>query len=451
MKTSRIIFAAISVLLAAGIVSCRIEKDMPCLGVSVDQYTFLGRDDYILRIAVSSDSPWSAESNAQWIQWNQSGDTLEISVSDNVSGEVRSGIVTVSSSGLKCDININQLSGRFDGRFEDLFYLGQYVAMSRNGLYVCGLKSRIDGGGTYWYSPVIINTRTGEQKVLGEVEGYDAVMAISDDASTIVLRGMSGASTMVLKDGIEVEVSLPSGYTYPFVSGMSSDGSVMVGFCKNSNVSGYKPYVPVRWVNGIPEILSYPDETVWGDEYLMDTMARGCSDDGNIIFGSEWTDFGLVYWKDGTLFYPGQDYADLENMTTVATESSRMNISFNGKYIGCFVKSPEGAVPAVIDTDDNSLKLLDNAGDGCCIHVTNDGTAFVSSPFVGSTTGYAVDISTGESRGVSEWMQEKYGLSISSNRYVEQVSDDGRTVLGTCALQGPLGTAYVAWYCYVGE
>lgn len=454
MKANRIILTVLSLLAAAAagcLVSCSSKHEIPYLGVSVDRYTFMGNDDYVLKVAVSSNNPWKVECDAQWVQWSVSGDTLEISVMENVSGEVREGIVEVLSAEMEKDICISQLTSRFNGRFEDLFYLGQYVAMSRNGLYVCGMKSRMEDDGTYIYNPVIVNTRTGEQTVLDDIIGYDAVMAISDDASLIVLREMSGALSMLLKDGEEVEVSLPSGCTYPFVSGISADGSVMVGFCKNANLDGYKPYVPVRWVNGVPEILPYPDHTVWGEEYLMDTMARGCSGDGSVIFGSEWTDFGLLYWKDGSMFFPGQDYADTENMSNVASESTRMNVSMDGKYVGCFVRSASGSVPAVINTEDNSLITLDGVGDGCCIHVTDDGTAFCCSPSVGSNTGYVVDVNTGVSLGISEWMQEKYGIILSSNRYVEQVSSDGKTILGTCALESPLGTAYVGWYCYVGE
>lgn len=450
MKTNRII--QILVLAVFCLVSCQKEDAVPYLGLSVERYTFMGKDNTVLKVVVSSNNPWNVEEVPEWVETKVNGDTLEVSVLANTSVDQRNATLSVVSSDLVCGLEVSQLPDRFNGRFEDMYYLSKDAAMSRNGQYVCGIKSRMDSNGNGFYTPVIINTRTGEQKELDELTGFDGVLAISDDASLISLRGSSGANSLLLKDGKPVDIALPEGYQYPFVSGMSADGSIMVGFCKNANVTGYKPYVPVKWVDGVPEIMAYPDHTVWGDEYLMDTMARGCSSDGEIVFGSEWTDYGLVYWKGDELFFPGQDYADLDNRTTVVTESSRFNISHNGKYVGGFWKNANGgATPAVIDTENNELIMLDGVGDGSCIHVTDEGTAFCCSPSIGSAEGYVVDVRSGETKEFSTWMKDSYGLNLSQNRFVEQVSEDGKTLFGLTALTGPLGTAYVAWYCYVGE
>lgn len=430
--------------------SCSKDGQSPYLAVSVSSYTFSGDDDYVLKVAVASSSDWTSSVSEDWIAASPKGDTLEISVSANDTGDMRDGEVTVSSSatGMQARISVSQLPARFSGRFEDLFYLGKDAVMSRNGRFVCGMRPV---GTESVYVPVVIDTRTGEQTELPEVADHDAVMAISDDGSTIVVRNVSSATSMVLRNGEPVEMKLPSGCQYPFVSGMSSDGSVLVGYCKNGNVTGYKPYIPVQWVNGEPEILPYPDHTVWGDEYLMDTMARGCSDDGGVVFGSEWTDYGLVYWKGGKLYFPGQDYADASETAVVASESTRTNISPDGRYIGCFRKTASGTYPAVIDTQDGSLHEFREIGDGACFHVTNDGNAFCGTPFLATTYGYVADVSTGSFVKLSDWMKENHGITLSENRYVTQVSSDGSTFFGIQTLESANGTAFVSWYCYVGE
>lgn len=95
--------------------------------------------------------------------------------------------------------------------------------------------------------------------------------------------------------------------------------------------------------------------------------------------------------------------------------------------------------------------VLEDSDEGACIHVTNDGTAFIACPSVSSSYGFAADLETKNIVPVVEWMKTNYGISISSNRYIKRVSEDGKVIFGIQTIQTALGLGFIPWYCYVGE
>lgn len=438
--------------------SCqKTGTDVEYLQTSIDRYTFMGTGDQTLQIGIQSTASWTTECDEDWIILEQTADTLTVSVKENKSGFQKSGNILVKSGNLTEKIAIEQLSDRFKGRFEDMYYFSHYIAMSRNGRYIAGMKTKEIRNDAYIYTPTIIDTYTGEETYLEDIQGFDAINAISDDGKTLIY--MQGGSTVkCLRDGVEFELTLPEGYNYPNVSSISSDGSVMVGYCINSKSSGWKPYVAVKWINGEPEILDIPSHNIWGiEDNLLSVMARGCSNDGSIAFGSEWTDFGLIYWKGKELHYPGYDYADKTEFTSVILEAETTNISPNGKYIGTskaqYVEmSFPIKQPAVINTETGQLILIENSEEGSCKCVTDDGIAFIASPSALCDHGLVANINDGTVQSLTEWFQNNYNIGLSDNRYVMQVSDDGKVIWGIQAIPAPpMGLAFIPWYCYIGE
>lgn len=439
------------------LVSCGMEEQEQenFLNVSVNRYTFMGNTDYTLAVGVDSYADWEVGCDSDWVNLESDSDSIRISVAVNNTGETRSAVVKVVSEELIREIVVDQLSESFNGHFEDMYYFGHNIAMSDNGKYICGVKIDLVNG-KYVYTPVLVDTYTGEKTDLESIDGYDQVLGVSGDGNVIVLMGTDGSSTLVLKDGEPVEMILPEGYDKPRVQYVNDDGTIMIGYCINRNASGYKPFVSVKWTNGEAEILESPDCNIWGEEWVCDAMARGASIDGSVIYGSEWTDFGVLYWKDKELFYVSKDYADASNHTTFILEAERTNISPDGHYIGCsqaqlYTGSMPSKTPSVIDTHMNICVVFENADEGICTHVTNDGTAFFASPSVSSSYGFAADIETKEIVPLDEWVYSKYGITISADRYIKRVSMDGKVLFGILTIQTPLGPGFIPWYCYTGE
>lgn len=459
MKTIiRTIIYGMVALAAMAAASCtKNGAEAEYLQLSLDRYTFMGTGTQTIKVAVESSSEWKYECDAEWIKLEQpSEDTLSISVIENKSGEQRNTTIHITSGNMADEITVEQLSDRFKGIFEEMYYLGHNLAMSSNGKYICGMKTKEIRSDAYIYTPILINTHTGEKTELTDIQGYDQVASVSDDGKVIVYIGSSGAESKVFREDQEVEVKLPEGYKNPRVEFVNEDGSVWIGYCKSlTAIDGWKPSVSVKWTNGEPEILESPTTNIWGDKYTLDVFARGASKDISVIYGSEFTDFGIIYWKNGELFYPGYDFADKNTNTSVRLECERTNISPNGKYLGCstaelYTGSFAVKTPAVIDTENYKLITFENSDEGACTHVTNDGLAFIACPSLSSSYGFVADVKTKEVTPISDWMQNEFGITF-LNGYIRKVSDDGKVIFGIRTISTPLGDGYIPFYCYTGE
>lgn len=448
------IFLIFALIVSCILVSCSMEDPdkKPYLNLSVMSYTFSGSDNDTLKVYVDCSDDWDVASKEEWISVEKDGEYVNIYVADNMSGYERKGVVSVFSVEEEKAVAIEQLAYRFDGQFEDLPELGVYSAMSRNGRYICGMDAELkDEQSSIWsYKPTIIDTYTGERSYMSEIIDFDSVMAISDDGRTIIYRDVSGGLFLVKKDDIEVEMKLPEErYKSPAYSQMSADGSVIVGFCLDSP---NQKYVPVKWVNGEGVILDSPTTTVWGYDYAPDVMARGCNSDGSIIYGSDWMDMGFLYWKDDVMYNVGADNADTQTGTVIGAESDNTASSPSGKYIGCFKGSSFGGkTPTVYNTETMEYVILDGEGEGFCFNVTDNGLAFIGTPSMGTSDGFVVNMENKEYKRLSDWMLENYGISISENRYVRSVSEDGKTFFGTQMIPAAPMPVFIPWYYRVTE
>lgn len=233
---------------------------------------------------------------------------------------------------------------------------------------------------------------------------------------------------------------------------MSGDGRVIVG-ALYSEEKGTGRF-PCRWVDGECEILERPDTSSYGTPTEpYGTLARDCSADGSVIYGTEWTvsSYALCFWRDGKMFYPGGDYAVKNGYYAdrIYKTAEYGALSVNGKWLAAnYGKTTGETNPVIINTETYEVSILDNiSSDMVGLTCSNDGLLFTASPAMGCTTGHVIDPEAGTSVMTEEWFKSEYGLNLSSGRMIYKVSDDMTRYFGTLAGYGTGGLFSVTyWY-----
>ena len=355
---------------------------------------------------------------------------------ENQTGEYVEGTVVFRAGNLISELKVDQMPRSFvyDGVFVDL-PLHAGAAMSPNGRYVAYIdEAELENG--YEYKPYLMDTKT---RKITELEmppytgagagtlNYQEIKCLSDDARILVFYNSASTIQAMTIGGEPYEVKAPAGYDYPIISDMSGDGRIWVGDVYDTNE---KSYWPCRWIDGEPEILERPEFQVDGVTPTSNgAMARGCSYDGSVIYGSEWNQFLLVYWKDGKLFNIGQEQADWPS-GALKTEAQSTRLSPDGKYIAMKYGGEGMYKPALVNTSTGQHEVLECVADGTGITVGPDGTVFGATPSSPVMQGYVFDFENNSATTLKDWMQEKYGITIDGSRMVYKVSIDGKVLFG---------------------
>lgn len=428
--------------------SCTENQNTDNLWTSISSYTFGSKGGEKIGISVKSSGEWTVQPSVDWILTETiNKDSLVISANANETGEYRNGTVTVTTGTAVSEILIEQMDDRFNGLIVDLPFTPIYgAAISNNGRYVAGVIHELVGANEWKRTPLVIDLQTGEKTYWEPSEKYLGVQAISDDAKTIIFADIPNDKFFLNINGIEQEINIPEEYSKAKISSISSDGSVMVGYCQKDFF-----YLPIKWVNGEPEILDYPTDTPSGFELTNGCMARGCSADGNVIYGSEWDSFGLMYWINNELNYISRDISTPDGMNIVpsiilAAEST--NISNNGNYISTSYGTIWEKKPAIIDTRKNEYTIIETISDGCGQGVSNNGEFFIGSPSIGNLYGHIYDINTNTTYSTSEWFKEKYSITISDDRIITKTNSSNTVFFGVRAqsVEGMGSPNYNYWY-----
>ena len=453
----RIIY--ISIALVAGLLLSSCNKDNAgsgYLNLSVNGYTFGWSGGDTLRVEVMTNAgEWTAEPDSPAIKAEKDGDEAVITMQPNETSEYVSGTVTFTAGGLTRELYVDQMPKMYDGMFKDFPLTDGDIAMSRNGKYIGYITQTLQSDDTYKYESWLLDTETGEVKVLEEPPyagagetNYNGIRCLSDDARFIVFQNDGEAVYAMTIDGEPYDIKVPDGYHSPGVEQMSADGSVWVGYIKKE---GGPLYVPCKWVDGEPEVLEYPEILIDGVTPTYNgTMARGCSDDGSVIYGSEWTSFLMLYWVDDELVNIGYDNGELINesdsVNGLHTESQNTSMSPDGRYVGCKygLGSMSGAVPALIDTQTGRYYTMDF--DGTVLTIGPDGTVFGASPSFGVSQGLVLDFENNTSVALEDWLYQEYGVNIGSGRMVNKVSTDGNVLFGYRISAGAMGASYSYWF-----
>lgn len=448
------------------LVSCDKEvlyKDF--VQLSLTSYTFDSTNPQPLEINVKTNnsSEWSLTiEEGDWIEYTLEPNKIIIIAKSNESSENRTAKLVVTSGSAKANIDLNQLAYGFSGTMMD-FPLTSLGGISRSGNYAGYVSQTLDEKtDDFIYECYVYNTETCEQikhtvPTITTWEGvttsqyYDEVKCVSDDGNTILYYNSSATRGLISSNEQTVELQLPDKYINAVPTFFSSDASVVVGVCRYEED---RMMLPVVWKNGVPEILEVPEFLANGNPIgLSGVLARGCSNDGSVIYGSEWSLFGLIYWKNGTMVDIGSKYAeklDDGNVALIQTHSSSTNISPNGKFIAAYFNANGRTLggifyPAIVNTETGEATIYREYEGYLGIHAMNDGTLFVERP-MSSDGASVIDYKTGEIKPISEWSKERYGLTITDNRFVQYVNEDEQIFFGMKLINGGVGVLTPNWF-----
>lgn len=415
-----------------------------------EDYIELSRSSYSFRqkdsvaIVVSSNTQWTAVSSDEaHFQTEQKGeDTLIVRAFPDESGMSVSGTVTFTAGTVSKMLEVEILQEHFCGSFVDYPPLSR-GAISPSGKFAAYLEEKMDGSKEAFR----FNLETGASEEIAIPQSkysFDGVLAISDDGSTIIFEDNMNAVSEVYRDGKLLTLALPEGGKNPTPQAMSADGTVFVGYYRE----GEPPYNycrPIKWTDSGADyvLLDYPTESVGGDDVGSGVMARGCSADGSVIYGSEWRSMGLVFWKDEVLYNPGIDYGKFETdpnnpykvyVSRIVLYSDVRKVSPNGKYIAASYiyfdeDHYEHECPVLIDTENYEVQILKEVDNSTALSVTDDGIVFGGTPTYGMSNGIVIDFDGKKSIPVSEWFMSEKGIVMDDNRFV-YYSPDPNTYFG---------------------
>lgn len=424
-------------------------EDTSSLTISVTSWTFNADGGDTLHLTVHG-LDWTAEPAHGWVTVRNNGDgTASVMALENTGDSQRSTTVTFRSGSMEQVLTVDQLPGFFDGEFR-VMYEWANPWMSRNGRYIAG-GYRVGGS----YPGVFVwDLETGEYTEYPN--GYNSVTAISDDG--MIIMSNTGGSA-VMKDGQVIELAMPDEgvYSAAYPCGCSADGNIIVGAVEEEVLTpsgNSRPrYIPVKWTSGVPEILQHPDHGMWVDAFSPGVVPRSCSADGSVIVGSEWSNtFGAVYWVDGQMVDLGNDPEYMNIITDadgkpsfaegIISYAQYNTVSPNGDFIALAYRKQEGYYPVLINTRSGELVVNENYS-----YVTNgmpvdDGRFFYRS----GTMAITFTMEDGSGQAVSDWMLDVYGLHIPGDYSVQNVSEDGKTILGWMVRESAMGLAYYPWY-----
>lgn len=191
-------------------------------------------------------------------------------------------------------------------------------------------------------------------------------------------------------------------------------------------------------------------------------MARGCSLDGSIIYGTAWEglDSGLIWWdREGTPRWVGDKvrklksvkiydtatgtYTDYTLVDGIVGSSDPYYMSPSGKWIAGTYRTEELAenetdviytsCPAFYDTETDEVHIFSEYEGAVGMTVTDEGLGVIgmngASGIISHTV--MVNIPTATEAGTStEWIYDTYGIIIPDNSLLEYISPDGRTAFG---------------------
>ena len=478
MRRTLALFGCISLLSAVCALSgsCTGGSGVEYVRLSDAMCTFRAEDNRPLTVRVNATGPWRAETGASWVKLSEEDGGVVIGV-DGTDAE-RETEITVVSGSASATVRVLQLAPDGSlGRYRLLDSFSFTAAMSKSGRYVAGVISEVQPDSQFLNYVVFIDLATDERIELGPYPAslYDLgeAIAVSDRGEAFFYDNLANRSMgFDLNGNVVAYENVPGHAVDATVENISSDGRIWVGYSYDRSVGQGGLCYPVKWVDGVPELLPMPELNVRDEPYCYGIMARGISADGSVIYGTTWdnNDFGMVYWKDGKVDWVGSDVrkvtpvqivngigetVDYHIVDCMMCYADQTCVSPNGKWIaGAFrseTLSENGDItmvkyPAFFNTETGRTTVVKDFGaDMCGIHVTDEGVGVII-PDMYANSGYMYDIENGVNLGTcSEWVFDHYGL-IMSKGFISYVTPDGSCVFGGAILSTALGPQGVSWY-----
>ncbi len=448
-KISLLITLAIVYFLSA----CNSEllyKDYVLTSLSSYVFSADAEEELTVFIETNEDKEWTFTPSEDWIVCLKNGDgNLTILVQGNSSGEERTGTVVLKSGSASETIMINQLAigGNISVAFNDL-PLTSRSGFSRNGKYIGYIEGISNNNGSWDYKAWRLSTETGEKEQLvvpsfvqeGNNIPLDQITWVSNDGRSIVYAHLGNEVTMLYRDGNKVDLPIPAGCSGVFIQAMSADGNTLVGYTYNT----MRDALPAVWRNGQVELLEMPEYNSEGME-VTHCQVRGCSDDGTVVYGTEWRTFSLVYWKDGKLY----DQSNTESLVNVRQMATSTSMSPNGKYIAAYYSSGTGiysSYPVMVNTEDHTSKSYPQFAGAEGYHATDNGDLFAGAP-LSIYSSSIIEAGSDTPTPVQEWFKENYDLEIPNNRNILYFSPEAKFFYGFKMLPNGMTTIFpVSWY-----
>ena len=449
--------------------------------VNMTTCSFRGLDASPVTIQVNAEpKQWKAEVSGTWIKIvEQTETTLVLNVDDNTDTEERTGEVTLTAGKAMQTIRVVQIAEHVlqsSYRTYDDYTMGAVV--SPNGRYVGGFTAQWDSDVQAIVMQVnIVDLRNDKVHLLTPFSSslynlYDPC-AITDNGD-VFFHCEDGRIVMFnLSDDAVVLNDVP-GAKKPWISQVGSDESgVWVGWA----AGGKTVYTPVKWTNGEAKILPLPEKTFRENkDWLQGGMARGCSHDGKIVYGTTWEglDSFLMWWDENDnvrwvsedlhqvtrvqiLDPNSQTYFDANLVNGVKGSSNSHNISPSGRWIAgmyCIEKLSENKIdieitscPAFYDTVNDKTYTFPEYHDACGMTVTDDVIVIIGlNAATGIMTGTCmIDIENGTDLGsTTSWIMNTLGISVPADSYVQYITPDKQVVFGY-DLNGQGGEAMRMW------
>lgn len=423
---------------------------------------------------------WEVKSLADWVKVSdQSSNTFTLTAQDNTSEIERKGEVVITAG--EATLTVTVMQQPFDPGLQSGYRtVADYVggaAISPNGIYVGGWYSIQELDKSWTKYVVIENIRTGD---VYRLDPFPSALypiyhseAITDNGDMI----FHCEDNRVVIFGIDGEITvLPNveGQYKPWVLHVGSvESKVWVGFCFNAGTL----YSPVKWTDGVAEILSKPEETYRGNRpWVQGCMVRGCSLDGRTLYGTAWEgrDSGLIWWDENNKpHWVSREVREVDMFNTsiqkwekynlvngVTGTSSPYCMSASGKWVaGTYYEEYLNeaqteifftAYPAFYDIENDKLYTFPEYNNSAGITVTDDGIGVIGIDGVSGITSSTemIDILSGAKISTStEWMRENMGIIIPSDSIVEFISPDKKSVFGY-DLRGIGGEMMRKFYIY---
>lgn len=449
------------------------EVDYTYLGVSGDSYTFDGVAPETYKIEVSSPMEWSYKIEGDWvIEVAKDATSLTIGATVNDAAGERPGKIVFTAGTQTQTVTLCQLAAGADTKKAGYHMINDFlpVIMSPRGTYVGGLVSVMEEDESTQQFPVLIETATGKRILLEPISAADiTISAISDDGTMFFTVGWSNCIGIKI-DGTVFDVAVPEGYSGYSVESISADGKVMVGYAMGGPNGGYHG---MKWTDPevTPEVLESPELNGIGEPLMVGVMARGCSADGSIIYGTDWDVMTPVYWTaDGKVHQAGEDIKtseigvidspwggeeNVEVFSCATLEASPRNMSPNGRYLAVDYteqkivdkKIIEGHFPVLIDLQTNKSVIVRECEDAGGLTVTNDGTLMIGTPAMGVASGMVYNPSSKTVVNSSEWIKQRFNLIIAEDVPIIHVSQDENVVLCWRPRLSPVSSSWL--YSYI--
>lgn len=467
-------FFAAAVILLAG---CTQDPKNEYVKLSDAACTFRAADNLPQTVRVNASGSWTAESGASWLTVEQQADALVLTVADNDTDYDRSTEILIASGRAEASISVSQLAADSNiARLRVLKTFSGGTVMSKSGRYVGGIISELQPDESYCYYPVIIDLQTDEWTKTGPFPSALYMLlrpyAISDQGLFFCFNAQDGSSPGIDLQGNVIMPKQVEGFKLnPHVQGISEDGRIWVGYNQTGDYDNNNLFHPVKWVDGVPELLPMPETSLRGVPFINGCMARGCSADGSVIYGSSWDnlDFGMLYWKDGKVDWVGSDVRETQTVQIdngigetidyrlvngmIAT-AEYTKISPNGRWIAGAYRTEKLAgndiartqYPAFFNTETGKTTIVTDFGEGYASHATDDGLGIILLGTFLPSSGIVYDIEHQVSLGsVEEWVSDNYGIVIPTG-YITYVTPDRSRLMGNVLESTAVGTRVVSWY-----